>query len=208
PDDHVAGANLAGRCCQPPEIAVALQCVDPHAFIEPGACALRGAGEAPRIGERLERAGAPIDPATEIGIRAGEALERRAIEPLDRSALGGPLVAALLHALERGLGVSSLDPAGAFGFAIDAMLLDQIEHGIGRAADSLDEAIADRFSVSGPHLGRIELEAGNYLTAIAARRAPAEGPHLAERDAGSARARGKSRRKSGEATAHDRDVHP
>src|SRR5262249_39083633 len=44
------------------------------------------------------------------------------------------------------------------------------------------------------------------LAAIAARRAPAEGPHLAERDACATRARGKSRRKSGEATAHDRDV--
>jgi hypothetical protein len=121
----------------------------------------------------LNGAAAAIDPAAEIG-RSPElardlvAAERLRIRPQRR-----PLRRAALGVAKAALGVGGLNPAGANVRYVHRMAVDQIEHAIGGPPCEVDQPTAALLAKSGVQFARVELEAGDHLSAIAARRAPA-----------------------------------
>src|SRR5439155_21800423 len=131
----------------------------------------RSARESARVRKRLQRTGAPIEPSGGIDVGAEEKRKAIAREQFDRRAARAPLAGACKDRLCRRSRVRGLDPATLLSGAIDAVLRDQREDAIGRAAGQSDQRFAALATEARDKIVGIVLESGDHLSAITARRA-------------------------------------
>ena len=128
----------------------------------------RRPGKAARIGQRLDRAAAPVDPGGKILRRcrgAGRFRSCRTTRPAHR---GAP-IARRARAPPRPLAarMRALDPAVAHVRHVHPMLGDEVEHGIGGAAGECDQLRAALAAEHRFQVVRIVFQPRDHLPAIA-----------------------------------------
>ena len=101
------------------------------------ACGRCSSRQAPRVGQWVYRAAAPIEECSHVVAAADKGVDLVAFEYGDVGALGGPFLCAVTHLGETLRTGSTLDPPDLGGIAVNAMTPDDVEHEIGRTADRL-----------------------------------------------------------------------
>src|SRR5829696_8349396 len=152
--------------------AVAGERRDAALAVDRGAGLERRPGEAARIGERLDRAAAAVEPAGVVLGRAEMALGRRLVEELGRRAALRPLLGAAAYGLDRVGRMRALDPARPHMRHVHLVPGDKVEHRVRGAAREGDELLAALGKLL-HELVRIVFQPGNDLAAVAAGAAPA-----------------------------------
>ena len=176
------------------------------ALVHAGAGFDGGAGEAAAIGEGLDGAGAGIPQGAVEALRAGAAGGFLGIEQLDRRAEAVALPEAIAQVVEAGGGMGEVEGAGAGGFAVDTLAVDDVEDGGGPCGEGGHQAHAVGFAGMGDDVVGRRPEAGIDQPDIAARTAMADRVGLEHRHRGAAPCRVERGGAAGEPAADDREV--
>ena len=110
--------------------------------IKPRACLQRGARQAPRIAQGLDRAGAPIPQRACVHIGAQFGRRVRSAQDQHRDSPHPPLRSAALDILESPVADRAMQSSGAFRLAQNAVAIDQFKDQVRRIAKHTKQTLS------------------------------------------------------------------
>ena len=205
-DDHPVGGHAALRRREVPARAGLGHADDRAAGMDDRARVDRRPGEAPRIGERLDRAGALVEERPRVGPRAGEAGRLVRVEEANRRAAVLPLPGPVREIGQALPADRAMQGAGPFRLAGDAVPGDEIEHPARRGTEEREQPLAALGAEGGGHEVGLHPQARVDEADIAPRAAEADGLALEHHYPGAALREVQGRRQAGIARPHHRHV--